>query len=223
MPFSIFTVVIDKTQLNHIKGLQYKSSFYKFCNNIMHKELRRPYTKLTIVADEIGGSEYMKSFTKYVGVRQDAASLLGEANFMFQNSQNNVLIQLADLIAGTYACEYDMHKKTANTPLYHNLLKRKSVRIEFYPKSFQTYVLDNSALAENYDKEIATLCFKLAVDFVHQYEDNFEPERQYQIIIVQYLLFCLMNNTSQAYISTRELKGQQTALNFQMFQHRRLD
>lgn len=42
-----------------MKGLQYKKTFYKFMNNIVHRELRRAFEKITIVADEIGGNEYI--------------------------------------------------------------------------------------------------------------------------------------------------------------------
>lgn len=83
LPFSIFAVVFDKEQLAEAKGLRYKPSFYKFMNNIVHKELRRAFPMLTIVADEVGGSEYMQSFSKYVAAWQDIPNLLGEAQFFF--------------------------------------------------------------------------------------------------------------------------------------------
>ena len=68
LPFSVFSVVFDKRELIDSKGLHFKQSFYKFMNNIVHKELRHAFMKLTIVADEIGGSEYMKSFSNYVSI-----------------------------------------------------------------------------------------------------------------------------------------------------------
>ena len=90
--FSIFSVVIDKSQLIEMKGLHFKPSFYKFTNNIVHKELKRAFREITIVADEIGGSEYMQSFAKYVKERQDIPNLLNDAAFRFENSKNDVLI-----------------------------------------------------------------------------------------------------------------------------------
>ena len=65
LPFSIFSVCIDKKKCienMNSKGLQYKKVFYKFMNNIVHKELRRAFKKVTIIADEIGSNEYMQSF-----------------------------------------------------------------------------------------------------------------------------------------------------------------
>lgn len=208
LPFSIFSVVVDKRQLVDSKGLHYKPSFYKFVNNIVHKELRHAFSNLTIVADEIGGSEYMKSFAKYVSARQDVPNLFGITDFYFENSNNDVLIQLADLVSGTIALEYDEHRKSPETPKFLKMLDKKIIRIELYPKTYQTYTVNTSALAEDYDEEIATLCLKQAYDFIAQHENADEDDIQAQIIILKYLLFRFMNNDLRGYIPTKELKSQ---------------
>jgi len=221
LPFSIFTIIIDKHKLTNYYGLQHKTSFYKFLNNIVHKELRRAHHYLTIVADEIGGSEYMKSFSKYVKNRQDLPSLFGEADFYFQNSKNCVIIQLADLISGTIAREYDYHKKNANNYGFIKMLQKKIIRIQFYPQSYENYTVNN-ALAEGYDKQIAEICFKQAVLFINKYEDNEDAIRRAQIITINYLLFRFMNNDLRKYISTHEIMHQleyigSTELSIQQF------
>ena len=69
IPFSIFSVCIDKKlclENMSARGLQYKKSFYKFMNNIVHRELRRAFKQIVVVADEIGSNEYMQSFCEYV-------------------------------------------------------------------------------------------------------------------------------------------------------------
>ena len=46
IPFNIFSVCIDKKlclENMSARGLQYKKSFYKFMNNIVHRELRRAF------------------------------------------------------------------------------------------------------------------------------------------------------------------------------------
>lgn len=208
LPFTIFSVVVDKRMLVNSPGLKYKSSFYKFMNNIMHKELRKAFSKLTIVADEIGGSDYMKSFSEYVKKKQDIVSLFGEAEFLFESSKNDVLIQLADLISGTIAYNYDAHKVNKDVPNYVKMLQKKIVRIELYPKTYDTYVVANSALAEDYDEDIATLCLKQAVEYINKYNDSDDDEIQAQLIVLKYLLFRFMNNDLRSYISTKELKNQ---------------
>lgn len=193
--------------MTRMQGLRFKKSFYKFTNNIVHKELRRAFRRLTIVADEIGGSEYMKSFSRYVQAQQDIPTLLGEADFTFVNSQNDVLIQLADMISGSLAFDYDPHRGDTGQN-YRRLLDSKITRIELYPKTLQTYRVETSALAENYDKEIADICLRQAFRFIEKYGDDDDPERVAQIIILDYLLFRFMNNDLRRYIPTKELKKQ---------------
>lgn len=192
----------------NIKGLQYKQVFYKFMNNIVHKELRRAFEKITIVADEIGSNEYMQSFCKYVDRHQDMPDLFGDAKFSFEKSENDVRIQIADLISGTLAYVYDRHKRTNETPDYLKILKDKIIRVELYPKTYDTYVLETSAIAEDYDEDIAKLCFSQAVKFVEHNADDNDPEVKAQVIVLQYLLFRFMNNDTRGYIYTSELKGQ---------------
>lgn len=209
IPFSIFSVCVDKKKCIEnmsMKGLQYKKTFYKFMNNIVHRELRRAFEKITIVADEIGGNEYMQSFCQYVTSRQDMPNLFGDAKFSFDNSKNDVRIQMADFISGTLAYVFDRHKKSDDAPEYLKILNKKIIRVELYPKTYDTYVLENSAIAEDYDVDIAKLCFAQAAKFVEHNADDPDPEIKAQISVLQYLLFRFMNNDSRGYICTRELK-----------------
>ena len=211
IPFNFFSVCIDKKKCKEnmsTRGLQYKKSFYKFMNNIVHRELRRAFEKITVVADEIGSNDYMQSFCEYVSKRQDMPDLFGDAKFSFENSKGNVGIQVADLISGTLSYVFDNHKKANDTPDYLKILKEKTIRIELYPKTYENYMLENSAIAEDYDEEIAKLCFAQAVKFVEHNNDNNDPEVKAQVIVLQYLLFRFMNNDTRGYIYTYELKDQ---------------
>ena len=211
IPFNFFSVCIDKKKcLENMsaKGLQYKKTFYKFMNNIVHRELRRAFEKITVVADEIGSSDYMHSFCEYVNKQQDMPNLFGDAEFRFENSKGNIGIQLADLISGTLSYVFDRHKRADDTPAYLEILKEKTIRIEMYPKTYDTYILENSAIAEDYDDEIAKLCFAQAVKFIERNADEHDPEIVAQVIVLQYLLFRFMNNDTRGYIYTQELKNQ---------------
>jgi hypothetical protein len=211
IPFSIFSVCIDKKlclENMSARGLQYKKSFYKFMNNIVHRELRRAFKQIVVVADEIGSNEYMQSFCEYVSNHQDIPSLFGDAQFSFQNSKYDVRIQIADLISGTLAYVYDSHKRSADVPDYLKILRNKIIRVELYPKTYKTYTLENSAIADDYDEDIARLCFAQAAKFVEHNADSPDPEIQAQVVVLQYLLFRFMNNDTRGYIYTYELKQQ---------------
>ena len=135
-------------------------------------------------------------------------NLFGDAEFRFEDSKGNIGIQLADLISGTLSYVFDRHKRAHDTPDYLEILKKKTIRIEMYPKTYATYVLENSAIAKDYDEEIAKLCFAQAVKFIERNADEYDPEIKAQVIVLQYLLFRFMNNDTRGYIYTQELKAQ---------------
>ena len=210
IPYKIFAIVVDKESLKDSRGLQFKKPFYKFMNNIVHKELRSAFKNLVVVADEIGGSDYMQSFCKYVEEHSEIPNLYGDSEFSFQNSKSEVIVQLADLISGTLSFLYDEHKKSADVPDYLSVLNDKIIRIERYPKTYADYDLDKCALASEYDKDIAEICLHQAVNFINEHKDDDDELRQAQLIVLKYLLFRFMNNDTRNYISTKELNGQLT-------------
>lgn len=209
MPFNIFTVCIDKKKCLEnmtLKGLYYKKTFYKFMNNIVHRELRRAFEKVTIVADELIDNDYMKSFCAYVDSHQDMPDLFGDANFKYDNSKYDVRIQIADFISGTLAYVFDNHKKSNDCPNYLEILSKKIISIQLYPKEYTSYVIENSAIAQDYDKRIAKLCFAQVAKFVDNHSDSDVPIEKAQVIVLNHLLFRFMNNDTRGYIYTYELK-----------------
>lgn len=208
LPMHFLTICIDKRgcmENMNAKGLRYKSSFYKFMNNIVHRELRQAYSTLTIIADEVGTCDYMKSFCDYVSRHQDQANLLGDANFMFAKSDHDVRIQIADFISGTLARVYDEHKKSEHAREYLDVLKQNISRIGIYPMSYENYDISHSPLAEDYDEDIARLCFSRAVTFIENNQQDDDPAVKAQVVVLKYLLFRFMNNDTRGYIYTSEL------------------
>lgn len=120
--------------------------------------------------------------------------------------KSDVRIQITDLISGTLAYIYDSHKCSADAPDYLKILHNKIIRVELYSETYKTYTLENSAIADDYDEDIAQLCFAQAVKFVEHNADSPDPEIQAQIAVLQHLLFRFMNNDTRGYTYTYELK-----------------
>lgn len=208
LDFNIFPVVIDKRSISHYPGLKFKKSFYKFMNNIVHKELRKAFSNLTVVADEYGSNDYMKSFKEYFLNHSEPKNLLRESELIFEDSKSDVLVQIADFISGTLAYVYDAHKKSDKSPNYLQVLKNKISYVRLYPKEYTNFCLNGSVVAEDYDENIAELCFKQAALFLNSHEQSDDPEIRAQCVVLDYLLFRLMNNSTRKYIPTKELKNQ---------------
>lgn len=101
----------DKRRIFENSGLRFKQLFYKFLNNLVYQELRTAYSNLIITADEIGGNDYLTSFANYVRSKEVPLNLFDESLFRFENSKNSIIIQVADIVSGSLAYNYDEKKK----------------------------------------------------------------------------------------------------------------
>lgn len=112
IPFSFFSVCIDKKKCKEnmsTRGLQYKKSFYKFMNNIVHREFRRAFEKITVVADEIGNSDYMQSFCEYVSTDPEVEAQVIVLQYLLFRFMNND--------TRGYIYTYELKDQLANTEL----------------------------------------------------------------------------------------------------------
>ena len=85
-------------------------------NNIVYSELSINFKKLRIIADEVGSSDYMRSFYSYVKSKQKIIRTLfdyeisDDTDIVFENSKRS-LVQISDFLSGCLAYTYDDKKK----------------------------------------------------------------------------------------------------------------
>ena len=215
LPFYIFAFVCDKRKIYENSGLRYKQPFYKFLNNLDYQELRIAYSNLTITADEIGGNDYLLSFANYVRSKEIPLGLFDESSFRFENSKNSIIIQVADIISGSLAYNYD-NKKIAEADEYNyrSILGEKILRIKEFPETFESFNISQNSLNPDYNPQIADICYRKARCFIetHQVEENIEVKQQ--IAVLNYLLFRFMNKSPRDYIPTKELINQLMCLGY---------
>lgn len=209
LPFHILAVVCDKRKIYENSGLRYKQPFYKFINNIVHQELCINYSNLVITADEVGGNDYLSSFAEYVRSKEIPLDLFDSSLFKFENSKHNIIIQLADIVAGSLAYNYDIHKTAEpDGHNYKSLLDSKILRIGCFPETFDTFNVNQNGINPDYNPEIADICYRKANFFIESNKNSDNLEIKQQIAILNYLLFRFMNKSPRKYIPTNELINQ---------------
>lgn len=215
LPFKIFALVCDKRRIFEQSGLRFKPSFYKFINNLAYQELRTSFSNLVITADEVGENEYLKSFAKYIRDREVPLSLFDKSLFRFENSKDDLIIQVADIVAGSLAYNYDEHKKDrANGNNYKSILASKILMIKEFPQTFATFNIQHNDMNPQYNAQIADICYRRAKLFMETHKDPDEIEVKQQVAVLDYLLFRFMNRSPRRYIPTKELLNQLCYLGF---------
>lgn len=216
LPFKIFTFVCDKRRVYENSGLRYKQSFYKFLNNFVYQELRISYSNLVITADEVGDNDYLQSFANYVREHEVPLNLFDESLFRLEKSNHSVIVQLADVISGSLAYNFDERKKAnAEGHNYKSLLGDKILRIKCFPEGFDTFNVSQRELNPDYNPLIADICYRKAKYFIETHINTDEVEVKEQVAVLKYLLFRFMNRSPRNYIPTKELINQLMYLGYE--------
>lgn len=208
LPFNIFALVIDKRNLFAESGIyKSKKTFYKFINQLVYKELRASYQSLRIITDKIGENEFADEFTKYVKENRQPISLFDEEEFDVIDSKLENAVQLADLIAGTlsYVYEENKNKSVPANIDYKKMLDKKLLNIKFFPQSYDENLFEHLDGDDNYNKEIALIAYRKAVEFIKDNDSSNDEDISRQVFTLNYLLFRFKYNNLRRYIPTKEL------------------
>ena len=207
LDFNVLLLVIDKKKLRAQSGLRYKPSFYKFLYQRIYEHLRSNISKLRLHNDGMGSREFLNGFVEYAKRQNSTPSLFDEFGISFEDSKSNVIIQLADFVAGSLARNIDESVRDDKcTVNFFEIIKNHMFPILQFPRSFNEF-LANTEFSEDEDKEIAEICYRKAHNYIvtHQRSDD-EIEAQ-RTAILNYLLFRAINNPMRDYILTKELIG----------------
>lgn len=207
LDFNVLLLVVDKKKLSAQSGLKYKTSFYKFLYQRIYEHLRSNISRLRLHNDGMGSREFLNGFVEYARRKNPTPSLFDEFDISFEDSKSNVIIQLADFVAGSLARNIDESVNDEKCNInFAEIIKNHMFPILQFPRTFEEF-LSNTRFSEDEDKEIAVICYRKAHNYIitHQKSDD-EIEAQ-RISILNYLLFRALNNPTRDYILTTELIG----------------
>lgn len=211
LPFQAFVLSVDKRELWNTSGMvKSKGVFYKFFNQLLYNELRKNFSNLEFWYDAVGTSEYAQDFLKYVRRQSMSISLFDEYRYQVVDSQNSVIVQLADLIAGSIAYSLDeIKRRSALGNDYLRLLRERILTVEHFPLKYDMYTPPRTSDYQNYNVEIANIAYRRAVEYINRHEES-----DIGASVLRYLLFRFMHNSHRRYISTKELIGYLSRLEY---------
>lgn len=199
--FSIYSVVVDKEKLFG-EGFKYKQSFYKYLNGILYKELYRTFPQLELKVDEHGGNDFMLSFKKYVETNH-IRNLFEGSDFHIRESHSELGVQLADFIAGTLGYIFDKKKKSNFSNLFLELLSKKLISLNHFPKQYEINEFAESNLYSEYDETISTVSLNRIFDFIDKANATSDEKRD-QLNFMKLLVLFHQANHHKKYSTADE-------------------
>lgn len=199
--FSAYAVVVDKQKLFG-EGFKYKQSFYKFLNGILYKELYRTFPQLELKVDEHGGNDFMRSFKKYVE-RNHIRTLFSGSDFNIEKSHNELGVQLSDFIAGTLSYVFDNSKRSESSNDFLELLSKKLISINHFPKKYDFSHFSESEMFSEYDETIAKLSLNRIFDYIDKAVGNKQDNRD-KLNFLKLLVLFHQSNHPKKYTTGEE-------------------
>jgi hypothetical protein len=201
LPFGYLALVINKDRIPKDSGLRFKRSFYKYINRMLYERIAKTGQNLRIIADQIGGNDFMASFKAYLEAR-GLPSLFQQFDHLFAESTKTPLIQLADIIAGTLTYCFDPAKTGPYSAQLRELLRPREAGIQCWPWEPIPESQPPQHGAAPDDLLQRTLSERV-VKFLTEHENSSDTERQMQAVTLSHLLFARQfeDRESQAIIS----------------------
>lgn len=214
LKFNVLLLVVDKKQIKENSGLSYKRSFYKFLYEIVYSHLHSNIAMLKLHNDGMGTNEFIKGFVEYANRKNQTPSLFEEFNIEFEDSKSNVIIQLADFIAGSVARNIDSTTDKDKCDIqYLEILSSHLFPILYFPRTLEDFI-SNTNFAADEDKDIAELCCRKARNYIALNRNSSDEIICQRKSILMYLLFRVFNNPYRDYICTKELISYLTRLGY---------
>lgn len=200
LKFKLMVLIANKEEFYNSALTNYKNVFYKFLHQILYENLYAVYPKLKIYADELGNDEFMVEFKKYVNNHRPKYNLLNEYSFDFINSKNENIIQLSDIIVGSFA-RY-INDKTS--PNYLEILAGKIQHIEYFPNNNLPRKI-NKENQTSFDEKIYGLSYRLATEYLTKHKNSEDDEVRLRVGFLKILLLEVQHGNPFKYVTSNSI------------------
>jgi len=206
--FKFVALAVNKDELQKTGGFLHKKSFVKFLHGILYKSLVASYQDIAISADEYGREEFMRSFREYIS-KNHVPDLFKSCTVEHVKSDNNVLVQLADFLAGTIRMIYEGGASKELMQTFIELAKKSKLSIEEWPPQHFRRI-DQRTERKEFDEVVFNVAMNSAASFISENDDFADHGLREQLIVLKYLLFQAQFVHTE-YISSGELRDHLSA------------
>lgn len=183
IPFRYFALVIDKHRLDRSSGYQYRNSYYKNVNQWLYQDIAKTAVgHVDVIIDSHGSEEFEKSAVDYFS-RQ--CNMFRGIKFRYVHDNDERLVQVADIIAGTLRQFMEFGISGQNAPL-RKLLRDKEIVLRLWPvirSELGTYEAPGSGRSE-LDRGIASVMLERAASYVEDVAGSADEIEQMQSVVL---------------------------------------
>ena len=191
-----------KDGISSSSGLQYKKTFIKYFARKLYERLSRYNSRLVVRADKHGSPEFQDEFRRYLESRFKN-DLFHQSTFELVDSKDDVLVQTADILAGSLARIYDQAKVSTRSKEIQVALA-DALSLTIWPEGHQPLRFSPEAVPDEVNERIRRYC----VDRVEAYMSFGGEEDLEQRIRLEFLDLLLSHHAWAGdgdYIATKQV------------------
>lgn len=128
--FKIRALIFDKVKMNELQLEHFKKNYYQYAirSLLEHRDCLIQNSEIRV--DSFGESYYRERLVNYFNEHLCSSPEETHQHLIFQDSKFNVLIQLADLVAGSLRKSFD--KSTDDAQVYRDIFADKEEDIKVF-------------------------------------------------------------------------------------------
>jgi hypothetical protein len=205
IPYTSFFLVTDKARFARPGGFAYKKSFFKNLNGRLYQRIHEAFDEVDVVADQHGDETFMQGFEKYLQGRLQP-ELFPRRTFRFQPSQDEPLIQLADVLAGTVRRCFENDSLDAQLSEDLELVLSRSTGMLVWPPrdAPAPALVASGAHRSKHDELVSRHCTRVAALFLERTASD--PDALPTRAVLEYLLFKAEFISPTHFVSTGEIR-----------------
>ncbi|RNF82799.1 DUF3800 domain-containing protein [Montanilutibacter psychrotolerans] len=198
----VVALCAQKERIDRDSGLQFKKSFIKYFARQMFERLSRYTDTLVVTADMHGSPEFQQELKNYLSKRT-SSDLFQKSAFDQVDSASEVLLQVADIYAGSLARIYDSSKLSGRADELLSAL-RDRVSLRLWPEGSEP-LHGSPPEATEHDELIRRLCVRLVENYLQSHAGN-DKEEIARLTFLESLLSSHSWGGANEYIRTGALR-----------------
>jgi len=129
--FFYYGIVINKEKLFG-EGFKHKDSFYKYAASLLFENAKEKLERATVIIDESGRKLFKYQLASYLRKNINSFNRRHIHKVKMQNSKQNNLLQLVDLVSG--AINRNLNKNKKDNKKFRNIIKSREIYVQIWPK-----------------------------------------------------------------------------------------
>lgn len=203
LPFTAHVLLVDKSQIHRDGGLRWKPSFLKYIHNQLYQRLFRAIPDLAVVADRHGYPEFMEGFERYVREVSMPSLFSPDADFRFEDSAAQPLIQVADVLAGSiYNAAINGGREMSELL---DLLAGKILTFLEWPPVVRPVPAETGSKTTDGDALIRRHSMNLAARYIEEMGSLDDEVARARVAVLRRLYFAAYWESDDRYVGTAEL------------------